>query len=282
MPYDYLRPPEPTLQFPQVGTVTNVWAVDNPNNKTDGLLTYYTVVAGETQNTLCPATFAAVPAMGLTGGLSEESTPYHVGDKVVLVWLGGHPERPFILGRYIAPLESDADMTTDTYPRHYVRRNNLVEIVDKEGTKKETLVEGQSTEIYGANGKLRYKLTDGGDGEIHDAQGRIQARYKADGSREEYNTSGGLVGKRFADGSREEYDNGGAVTQRWDQNGQVDIGGTGGKRLLTEDFVVALAQEILTAVHDTGDGGLAFKTNLAAALDAALVTANSTASTKAK
>lgn len=111
--------------------------------------------------------------------------------------------------------------TQAEWPRHYLRRNHLVEIVDRSGRKHETMVERGYTAKYDHNGVLRIKYANEGAVEIYNAAGGIQARYNADGSSEILDANGNVR----------------VVVKA---NGDVDLGDTGALRRLIDERAAAI------------------------------------------
>lgn len=156
-----------TLQFPELGKIGGVVAKDDPRNPTKAI-TLYQVELARTQGMNCPMTLPFVPAPGLTGGSSEEETPYHLGDWVVVVFLGGDPERPFIWGRYFDIETSTGGQLLAQYPRWYRKLNTVHVEVDKAGKAFVKRAKNQAIEVQDDDGTVRVRVAADGTVELGD------------------------------------------------------------------------------------------------------------------
>ena len=166
MGYDYLKKNEPTHQHLLVGRVENVFCKDDPRNLSEEI-TLYTVALTESQDVECPFTLPFVPALGASGAMSEHEEPYHVGEMVLVGFRQAHPEQPFILSRFFEAENTTNMQTTDEYPRHYKKRNGLVETVDKAGTQTIKLVKDQAINIEDSEGGLLFEVLESGKIRAH-------------------------------------------------------------------------------------------------------------------
>lgn len=216
--YGYLIPNKPRKQFTLRGQIQGVLPKDHPQNPTDHI-TLYQVLLYEGNGYLG---HHHLPFVYAPGGCDQDArsgseTPYHHGDNVLIGFLYGDPMHPYIIGRDLSGLDSDCYMTQEEWPRHYLRRNHLVEIVDRSGRKHETMVERGYTAKYDHNRTMRIKYANEGAVEVYNAQGGIQARYKADGSSEILDANGDVRVVVKANGDVELGGNGAALHKLIDE-----------------------------------------------------------------
>ena len=140
-------------QFPLEGEVSAVYTKDNAQNLTGGKYTTYQIKA------FFPNTYTAVlnsqmRYMGQGGnGANAQEDPLLVGQRVVIAFLGGHPDRPFIIGTLPDSLTDNAVSQTEAqHPRYKKITNGLDVEVDKDGKASVKLVSGQQVEIQDSSG----------------------------------------------------------------------------------------------------------------------------------
>lgn len=233
--HECFEPPVAYKQFPLIGEIKGIVHRDDSRNPTERFA-YYEVELSRSQEVVCPFPLNCVVAPGLNGSPSEEEPVYHIGEQVVIAFRQGDHGLPFILCRYVDMLETEGGQYSHEYPRHYKKRNHLVEIVDKNGTKYERQVKGQSIQIRDENNKVRVKYTEGGANEIYNAAGGIQARYNADGSSE------------ILDGN-------GTVRVVVKANGDVELGDTGALHKLIDERAAAIFNNHVHIAPPGASGG---------------------------
>lgn len=150
-------------QFPLEGEVSAVYTKDNAQNLTGGKYTTYQIKA------FFPNTYTAVlnsqmRYMGQGGnGANAQEDPLLVGQRVVIAFLGGHPDRPFIIGTLPDSLTDNAVSQTEAqHPRYKKITNGLDVEVDKDGKASVKLVSGQQVEIQDSNGNVLLVVKENG------------------------------------------------------------------------------------------------------------------------
>lgn len=215
------------IAFDEIGKVVAILAKDHAQNPT-GTITLYDVETYFQKPSLL-ITLPAVQILGQMSGGDELEDPLSVGDFVVVRFLGGSVERPYVAGRWQSQESTAVAQAQTDHPRtRIIRRQNIL-TVDKNGDAELQMAPSRSLKVKNSGGTILLEIVDPGTGyEVH-------------------------VG-----------------------------GDTGLLRLLTENFVGALATIFTSSAVAPGDGGATLKTNMATALNAALTAANSTSTARAK
>ena len=142
-------------QFPLEGEVSAVYPKDSAQNLTGGQYTTYQVKAFF-PNTYTAILNSQVRYMGQSGnGDNAQEDPLLVGQRVVIAFLGGDPDRPFIMGTLPDSLTDNAVSETEAqHPRYKKITNGLDVEVDKDGKASIKLVSGQQVEIQDSNANV--------------------------------------------------------------------------------------------------------------------------------
>lgn len=171
------------LQFPIEGQVTAVFAKDDVQNLTGGKYTTYQV------NLFYRNQFTAIPNSQMrymgqsSNGSNTEENPLLVGQRVVVGFLGGDPDQPFIMGTLPdALLDNDASQTAAQHPQFYRQTNGLKQTIDKNGKGFIDLVAGQQVEIRDSGGTVLLVVKEDGSIQLGGTTGLDKLLQKAFGS----------------------------------------------------------------------------------------------------
>jgi hypothetical protein len=255
-------------QWPCRGEIMAVYEKDHEMNLSEEI-TLYQVKAHFTRPCMSVVLASPVPLLGDSAGFGNERTrTLSVGQMIILGFAEGDPQLPYIVNTFprvhvvnqpiTVPTEAEGSTDDDVF-------NGFRQTTDKDGNRRIAMAEGKTYTVTDTKHRPRVRYTEQGDTEFYDATEvngayRLQAKYKAAGGSEFYDGAGNVIASFAADG-------------------KVELGGgSGHKRLLTEDFVGNL--KTLIAATDV-TSLISFKTTLLAGLDA-LTNPSSTSETKAK
>lgn len=132
---DYMSHPNDWPKvFPEVGTIKGVRAKDYSTNITGGAFTTYDVTVHFQAGYGCQnIDLQHVPPAGqFAGGAIEVEFDYVVDQKVIVGFLGGDVNRPYIQCPYL-DLDAENARTTAQYPRIRILANGAEILVDKDG-----------------------------------------------------------------------------------------------------------------------------------------------------
>jgi len=127
------HPDDYPLQGSVVGKVTAVYPKDHLQNPV-GTITLYQVQVHRQRPPATTALLSFVPAKGnLSGGVIEGEVPLVVGQWVVVAFLEGDPNRPYIDGKWFDQETTTLAETTSQHPREIHKINGNIATVDKNG-----------------------------------------------------------------------------------------------------------------------------------------------------
>ncbi len=154
------------VAFDEVGKVAAVLCKDHPQNPT-GNITLYDVTIYPQKPSL-GVTLPAVQILGQMSGQDEGEDPLSVKDWVVVRFLGGDAERPYIAGRWQNQETTAVAQTTAQHPRTRIIRRGVAWEVDKDGKSSLQLKEDQSFKLLDSNGAVLLEVIDSGGGyQVH-------------------------------------------------------------------------------------------------------------------
>lgn len=152
-------------QLPVLGEVTAIYPKDHPQNPT-GKITLYQV-KGLLQEPAMPVTIGNnVPYAGQSAGFDhEKESPLVVGQRVIVLFLEGDPQRPVILDTfpYVGPKSTPvAAQTSAEAPQERAIANGVDVVIDKEGNASVQLADGKAFTVKDSNGGVLVKLVKSG------------------------------------------------------------------------------------------------------------------------
>lgn len=155
-------------QLPVLGEVTAIYPKDHPQNPT-GKITLYQV-KGLLQEPAMPVTIGNnVPYAGQSAGFDhEKESPLVVGQRVIVLFLEGDPQRPVILDTfpYVGPKSTPvAAQTNDEAPQERAIANGVDVVTTKDGDTTLTLAEDRSLTVKDSSGSVVIKLLKSGGGD---------------------------------------------------------------------------------------------------------------------
>ena len=154
------------IAFDELGKIADVLCKDHTRNDT-GNITLYDVTIYPQKPSL-EVTLPAVQILGQMSGQDEGEDPLSVGDWVVVRFLGGDAERPYIAGRWQNQETTAVAQTTAQHPRTRIIRRGVAWEVDKDGKASLQLKEDQSFKLLDSNGAVLLEVIDNGGGyEVH-------------------------------------------------------------------------------------------------------------------
>ena len=154
------------IAFDELGKVAAVLCKDHPQNNT-GNITLYDVTIYPQKPSL-EVTLPAVQILGQMSGQDEGEDPLSVKDWVVVRFLGGDAERPYIAGRWQNQETTAVAQTTAQHPRtRIIRRSNIL-TVDKNGDTEVQMAPDRSLKVKDSAGAVLLEVIDSGGGyQVH-------------------------------------------------------------------------------------------------------------------
>jgi hypothetical protein len=154
-PFDY--PIMTTIE----GKVTVVYAKDHEAN-INGAVTLYQV-EGYVRNPRMTHVFDFVPVKGqLTGCGNEDEDPLLVGQLVLLSFIGGDPNLPYIDGKWFDLRETEIAQEQADHPRIIRHRNGFRETIDKDGNRTLKLAEDRKITITDSSDNVLFEVIKSG------------------------------------------------------------------------------------------------------------------------
>lgn len=156
-----VHPDDYPIMMPMVGKVTAVFAKDHPENPS-GEITLYQVDVYP-QSPAMTVSLPFVPAKGqLTGGANEQEDPLLVGQAVIVAFLEGDPNRPYIDGRWFDGGSTELAETNSEHPKVSWTRNGVGVFVAKNGTFDLYLAEDQSFILRDSDANVLFTIRKSG------------------------------------------------------------------------------------------------------------------------
>lgn len=160
-----LLPADLPLAFPAVGEIKAVFPKDHEQNQTGGQFTTYQVQMYWQRPCHSALLNRQVAALGQqAGGDIDWEIPYLVGQKVMVQFLEGDPNRPLIMGRIPDATQSNqVSQDTVDQPQTTISINGARFVVTKEGDVKITMASARSVQCLNQNGDVIADIVENGD-----------------------------------------------------------------------------------------------------------------------
>lgn len=157
-PHLDVHPNDFPIQLPVVGEVTAVLAKDSTENPSGEITLYQVDVFLGMPAMVVSLPF--VPVLGqMSGGNNEQEDPLLVGQKVVVAFLEGDPNRPYIQGKWFDAQNTNVAQATADHPKCNWKRNGLQVTIDSAGDAVLSLAEGKKLSIKDSGGNVLFEIT---------------------------------------------------------------------------------------------------------------------------
>jgi hypothetical protein len=161
-----VHPDDFASMLPVIGKVVGVYPKDHAENPTGTLTLYQVEIYLHSPAFSCVIPFA--PYLGQSAGKANASEdPLLVGQYVVVAFLEGDPNRPYIQGIWFDQETNVAGLSAD-YPTVRHERNGTIATIDKGGNVEVRLASQKSFKLVDSNGVVIFQLVhSGGQYEVH-------------------------------------------------------------------------------------------------------------------
>lgn len=153
------HPDDYPFQGSVIGKITAVFAKDHLQNPV-GTITLYQVEVYRQRPPATTALYPFVPAKGnLSGGVIEQEVPLVVGQWVILSFLEGDPNRPYIDGKWFDQETTTLAETTTQHPHESHKINGNTATVDKNGNVEWKIATNMTLTVADSAGNVLLRIT---------------------------------------------------------------------------------------------------------------------------